>query len=375
MGLFQPKWMSKNRDTALAFVDKLQDEEKLCLAATRSPHEEVRLAAAKKLKTDDAILWVLSNTRVTGQEKELLTKELAENLQDKGRLKDFLNDSAFVVKYYALKYTSSEEQAFELLKQASDQGKDLSIEAYADELSADQCYALLRTSKCKGSGRKFTDVLFDQMKKSLPDKETFEEMLCDLALHAESLDIRNASKSKLSLPHIKQRYQNAIQKRNKLLTNKERFFRGEELFWMDERDVLKSLTTDEIKAHGLSIPFFEKLYKYYDLASFKDLVLIPCADEKIMNYLISCLDDRSKHSPQKMGDRASTAARLLAYLYQSGRFTEEIKKHTGKILQNAGEMPVFDMSDPLERDMAIGYHADPEIRFDPEENIGLKYFF
>ena len=410
MGLFQPKWMSKNRDTALAFVDKLQDEEKLCLAATRSPHEEVRLAAAKKLKTDDAILWVLSNTRVTGQEKELLTKELVENLQDKGRLKDSLNDSAFVVKYYAIKYTSSEEQAFELLKHASDQGKDLSIEAYADDLSADQCYSLLRTSKCKGSGRKFTDVLFDQMKKSLPDKETFEEMLCDLALHAESLDIRNASKSKLSLPHIQQRYHNAVQarrlreqakaeeanriareeeekrqklarekeeteKRNKLLTNKERFFRGEELFWMDERDVLKSLTTDEIKAHGLSIPFFEKLYKYYDLASFKDLVLIPCADEKIMNYLISCLDDRSKHSPQKMGDRASTAARLLAYLYQSGRFTEEIKKHTGKILQNVGEMPVFDMSDPLERDMAIGYHADPEIRFDPEENIGLKYFF
>ncbi len=54
------------------------------------------------------------------------------------------------------------------------------------------------------------------------------------------------------------------EKRNKLLTNKERFFRGEELFWMDERDVLKSLTTEEIKAHGLSIPFFEKLYKYYD---------------------------------------------------------------------------------------------------------------
>lgn len=402
MILFRPKWMSKKQASALACVYKLQDEDKLCLAATRSPHEAVRLAAARKLKTDDAILRVIREMKLSGSKKELLVKEtvvkeMMEKLQDKERLNTFLDAPDLVVKYYALKYAGSEDEAFELLKKASDQGEAINIESYVDDLSAEQCYSILSSTRCQLYGTKFDEILFDQMKKSLPDKESFEDMLCDLAIHAENQTIRYCSARELTMPHIIQRYQNAIKaiqlrehakaeeekriarekeeekKRKKIQTDKERFFQGEELFWMDEAEVLKSLTTDEIKAYGLTVPFFEKLYDYYDLESFRDKVLIPCTDQTILRYLIRCLDDRNKHNRQKIGDKASTAARLLAFLYRGGRFTDEIKMQTGKVLQSAGEMPQFNMNDPLERDMAQGYYPEPEIRFDPKEYDGKKY--
>lgn len=153
-------------------------------------------------------------------------------------------------------------------------------------------------------------------------------------------------------------------------------FCGEESDYV-KVDLLKSLTTDDIKAQGLTIPLFEKLLKAYssDLNSFRDNVLIPCTDETILKYLIRCLDERDEKRPQSMTDKASTAARLLVFLYRSGRFTDEIIKQTGKVLQPAGEWPDFNMNDPLEREWAQGYYPEPEIRFDPEEFDGRKLIF
>lgn len=139
-------------------------------------------------------------------------------------------------------------------------------------------------------------------------------------------------------------------------------------------DLLRSLTTDDIKAQGLTISLFEKLLKAYsdDLKSFQDKVLIPCTDETILNYLIRCLGERDEKRPQIMTKKASTAARLLALLYRNGRFTDEIKKLTGKVLRPAGEWPDFNMHDSEEREWAQGFHPEPEIRFDPEELSGQK---
>ncbi len=394
MSLFQPKWMSKNLKTAYASVDKLQNENKLCEAVINSPHETIRLAAARKLKTDEAVLSALRQIKGTGRQYDLLIKELVRRLHDKKRMKEFLTAPELIVKYYALKYSESDDEAFDLLKKASDNGEQLCIEAYADTLTIDQCYSLMRTSRRKIFGTEFTATLFAQMKRCLPDRERFEDMLRELALNTDNEEIAYNAFHELSIPSIIQRYNNAVrtnqlreeeaarrvqeqkemEERAKFQTNKERFLRGEELSSRDEGAVIRSLTTEEIESYGLTVPLFENLYLCHDFETFRGKVLIPCTNQTILLYLIGCLD-QEKSKPEEIGNKASHAARFLAILYRSGRFTDEIQKLTGKVLQPAGKMPNFNMNDPEEREWASGYHPKPEIRFDPEEEYGKRYTF
>lgn len=97
MGLFEPKWMHKNEDKALSYVEQLQDESKLVSAALDSPHEDVCMVAARKLKSDDALLRAMKGTKLRGKRRNQIIKEMIDKLQDKSRLKEYMSDSELII--------------------------------------------------------------------------------------------------------------------------------------------------------------------------------------------------------------------------------------------------------------------------------------
>lgn len=213
MGLFQPRWMNKDIGKALDCIEKLRDEEKLRAAAIESPHEDVRVAATKKLSTDDAKLCVIAHSDGLGAEKEALLKALVESVQDREKLKACMNDKELIVRYLALKRLGRDRQAFDALKAAFDRGAPLDISLYLEDLSVEQCRSILMTTahwkiRCERE-------LFDHMKKLTPDGEAYENMLCDIALNAKSDLLRWCSSKRLSLPDVLKRYNLGIAEENR----------------------------------------------------------------------------------------------------------------------------------------------------------------
>lgn len=348
MSLFTPKYASDNEKIALSALDRISDYPTLRkiadpYTAKNRARLKVRAEAALKMKDKD----LFAETVCADRDLSAFSSYM-ENINDQRQVEA-------IIKYLGHHSVSSQceknrvaRNRLDTLRKQVRQARVADAEKLIKSFQTDQERA---------------DYILNH-----PDMEEIIKMLIP---QIEDRDLL------LKIARDKECwYSTADLVFNKLgVSKKERFFQGEKLFWMDEKEVLRSLTTDEIKDNGLTVPLFEKLYEAYDLKSFTDKVLIPCADQNILHYLIQCLDDRNKYIRNRMGNKASYAARLLAFLYHSGCFTDEIKKQTGKVLQDAGEMPQFNMHDPEERDMAIGYHADPEIRFDPEEAIGTKYIW
>lgn len=400
MGLFEPKWMHKNEDKALSYVEQLQDESKLISAALDSPHDDVCMAAARKLKSDDALLRVMKGTDLRGKRKNQIITEMINKLQDKSRLKEYVSDPELIIRYYALKYNGQEGEAFETLKKEADRGENFATECFVDDLSIDELCNLLVTTQC---GSYFAKAIIEHLKKVITDKEEFENIICDIATQTENHKVRTCASWELSLPRVVQRYNTTMKakelrkqseeeererkqkqreeekKRIEIKDNKQRFLSGEKLSRDDERDVVKNLTVEDIKDAGLTIPMFERLLEHADDQFIID-VLVGLGETYAVKaivdrYLLKWLNEKDKYNNKKIGNHTHTAAKMLVALYRNGVCADKIKKSDGMVLQQAGKMPDFDMSDPMEREMATGYSPDPEIRFDLSDDYGLNYIF
>lgn len=400
MSLFKPKWMHKNEEKALAFVTQLQDEDQLLSAVLESPHENVRMTAARKLRSDDAILRAMKGVRLWGKKNDQIKKELIDQLHDKSRLKEYISDPDLIIRYYSLKYNGHDKEAFENLKKEVNPNNDIAIECFWDSLSVDEMKDLLITSSFS---LKKADSLIEHLKNTIDIKEEFENIMYEVATQTKNDGISRLAFWELTIPEVIQKYKDyldSIELRKQLETeerkrqqekleeekkqkaleeNKKRFFRGEELSWSDEKVVINNLTIEEIKSVGLTDSLFEKLCKYTGDRHVIEVLVsegeTPVVSKIVDTYLFKWLNEKDEYKKQNLGEHTHSAAKILVELYRNDIFADRIKQFDGKILQPRGKMPVFDMSDPLQREMSIGYTADPEIRFDLNKDYGLKYNF
>ncbi|MBO4635586.1 MAG: hypothetical protein J5685_00395 [Clostridiales bacterium] len=400
MSLFKPKWMHKNEEKALAFVTQLQDEDQLLSAVLESPHEKVRMTAARKLRSDDAILRAMKGVRLGGKKNDQIKKELIDQLHDKSRLNEYISDPDLIIRYYSLKYNGHDKEAFENLKKEVNPNNNIAIECFWDSLSVDEMKDLLITSSFS---LKKADSLIEHLKNTIDIKEEFENIMYEVATQTKNDGISRLAFWELTIPEVIQKYKDyldSIELRKQLETeerkrqqekleeekkqkaleeNKKRFFRGEELSWSDEKVVINNLTIEEIKSTGLTDSLFEKLCKYTGDRHVIEVLVsegeTPVVSKIVDTYLFKWLNEKDEYKKQNLGEHTHSAAKILVELYRNDIFADRIKQFDGKILQPRGKMPVFDMSDPLQREMSIGYSADPEIRFDLNNDYGLKYNF
>ena len=159
-------------------------------------------------------------------------------------------------------------------------------------------------------------------------------------------------------------------------SDKELFLLGYNLSVTTEGAVIRGLSVEDCASLPLSIRTIEKLNSCRG-PEFTEEVIRRYADSRLAEELIISMF-RLQKTPlgnTYEGDNIDKAARWLHILYRNGVCKEMIEKQNGKVIHKAVAPVKFDMSNPIDREWAIGYHdnSHPAIVFDAACENGQRY--